>query len=81
MGSPQIAQWIATLAFPILLILGFISDELGPKWIAVFAILGAATWIGLPRFLPSGAYLVTPALAVLDIVLVLMVFKRDIRIG
>jgi hypothetical protein len=29
---------------------------------------------------PGGAYLVTPALAVLDIVLVLLVFKRDFRI-
>jgi hypothetical protein len=80
-GSPQIAQWIATVAFPVLLTLGFIGDELRPKWIAVFAILGAAAWIGLPRFPPSGGYLVTPALAVLDVALVLVVFKRDIRIG
>jgi hypothetical protein len=28
----------------------------------------------------GGGYLVTPALAVLDIVLVLQIFKRDIRI-
>jgi len=80
-GSPQIGQWIAALALPTLLILGFVSEELKPKWIAVFAILGAAAWIALPRFPPSGGYLVAPSLAVLDIVLVLVIFKRDIRIG
>ena len=81
MGSPQIGQWIAVVAFPTLLILGYISDELKPRWIAAFAILGIAAWIELPRFPPSGVYLVAPVLGVLDIVLVLMVFKRDIRIG
>ncbi len=81
MGSPLIGQWIAAIAFPTLLILGFISEELKPKWIAAFALLGAAAWIGLPRFPPSGGYLVAPTLAILDIVLILVVFKRDIRIG
>ena len=81
MGSPQIGQLIAVVAFPTLLILGYISEELTPKWIAAFAILGLAAWIGLPRFPPSGGYLVGPVLGILDIVLVLMVFKRDIRIG
>jgi hypothetical protein len=80
-GSPQIGQWIALLAFPTLLVLGYVSDELKPKWVVLFAILGVAAWIGLPRFPPSGGYLVTPALAVLDIMLVLLIFKRDIRIG
>jgi hypothetical protein len=80
-GSPQIGQWIAALAFPTLLILGFVSEELKPKWVVAFAILGVAAWMGLPRFPPSGGYLVTPALAMLDIMLILMVFKRDIRIS
>jgi hypothetical protein len=80
-GSPQLGQWIAGIAFPTLLILGYISDELRPKWIAAFAVLGVAAWIGLPRLPPSGSYLVSPVLGILDIVLVLMVFKRDIRIG
>jgi len=80
-GSPEIGLWIAVIAFPTLLILGYISEELKPKWVAAFAVLGVAAWIGLPRFPPSGGYLVGPVLGVLDIVLVLMVFKRDIRIG
>ncbi len=81
MGSPQIGQLIAVVALPTLLILGYISEELSPKWVAVFAILGMAAWIGLPRVPPSGGYLVGPALSILDIVLILIVFKRDIRIG
>jgi len=39
MGSPQIGQWIAVIAFPTLLLLGYISDELKPTWIAAFAVL------------------------------------------
>jgi len=52
---------------------------LGRKAVAAFVVLGVFAWIGLPRLSPSGGYFVTPMLAVLDIVLVLMVFKRDIR--
>jgi len=81
MGSPQIGQWIAVIAFPTLLILGYISDELKAKWVVLFASLGIAAWVGLPRFPPAGSYLVTPVLAILDVALVLMVFKRDILIG
>ncbi|HET9358300.1 MAG TPA: hypothetical protein VFO58_01035 [Vicinamibacterales bacterium] len=80
MGSVGVAAWIAGIAFPTLLLIGWLTGELGPKAAAAFAILGAAAWIGLPR-IPNGAMLVTPALAVMDIVLVLVVFKRDIRIG
>ena len=79
MGSPAIAGWIALLAFPCLLAWGFVSEELGRKAVAAFVVLGVFAWIGLPRLSPSGGYFVTPMLAVLDIVLVLMVFKRDIR--
>jgi hypothetical protein len=45
----------------------------------VFVLLGLSVWIGLPR-LPNGGDFVTSALAVLDIALVLIVFKEDVRI-
>jgi hypothetical protein len=80
MGSVGLAAWIARLAFPILLARGWLSGELGPKATAVFVALGLLAWIGLP-LLPNGVNFVTSALAVLDIGLVLLVFKRDIRIG
>ena len=81
MGSVTVAAWIAALAFPTLLVWGLAAQELGPRTAFTLAAIAIAPWFGLPRLSSAGGYLVTPALAVLDIVLVLMVFKRDIRIG
>lgn len=80
MGSIGVAAWIAVILFPTLLVVGWVTGELKPRTLAAFAILGVAAWAGLPR-LPSGAYLVTPALAILDIALVFAIFKGDVRIG
>jgi hypothetical protein len=80
MGSVGIAAWIAVLAFPTILVWGWFSGELGPKGTAVFAVLAAAVWFGLPQ-VPNGENLKTSGLAVIDIALVLAVFKRDVRIG
>ena len=81
MGSVTLAAWIAALAFPILLVCGLIAQELRPKAALTLVAIAFAIWFGTPRLSSSGGYLVTPALAVLDIVLVLKVVKRDIRIG
>ena len=80
MGSIGVAGWIAKLAFPTLLVWGWLSGELGPKAVTIFALLGIAVWLGLPR-LPNGGNFVTSALALVDVALVFAVFKRDIRIG
>lgn len=80
MGSAGIAALIATVAFPILLVAGWFSGELGPRAIAAFLVLGLLARFGLPALLPSGAALISPTLAILDVVLVLMVFKGDVRI-
>ncbi len=80
MGSAGIAALIATIAFPILLVAGWISGELGPKAIAVFLVLAILARVGLPALLPYGGGLASPMLAVLDVALVLMVFKGDVRI-
>ena len=81
MGSVGIAGWIALLAFPSLLVWGYVCDELGPKAVTIFVALGVIAWVGLSELRPGGAYLVTAALAVLDIVLVLIVFRGDIRLS
>jgi hypothetical protein len=81
MGSIGIAGWIATLAFPILLALGWMRGELGATSTGVFAIIGLLAWLGLPHMASNGGLYVTPALALLDIVLVFVVFKGDVRIG
>jgi hypothetical protein len=80
MGSIGIAAWIATLAFPVLVVWGWLSGELGPRGIVIFLVLGVASRIALP-LLPYGATLAPSALALIDIALVFAVFKGDVRIG
>jgi hypothetical protein len=81
MGAAGIASWIAVLAFPILIVLGWSRGDLNLKNAVGWACLGLLAWLGLPRLFVGGAYLVTSALAILDIALVLVVFKGDVRIG
>ena len=74
-----ITALIAKLAFVGLLIAGIVSGELRRKGIAIFVALGVFAWFGLPS-LPRGADFVTPALAVIDVAMVFVVYKGDIRI-
>jgi len=78
MGSIGVAAWIARGAFLALLGIGLSSGSLGRRAASVFIVLGLAVWLGLPA-IPNGAAFVTSGLAILDIALVLAVFKRDIR--
>jgi hypothetical protein len=79
MGTPAIAAWIAHVAFWALLIAGVALGELGKKPITTFLILWFAGLWGLP-YIPYGAALFSSFVAVLDVALVLLVFKGDIRI-
>lgn len=78
-GSVAIAGFVAQAAFWILLVWGAIGAALRWRAIAAFITLWIAGRAALP-FTPYGLTLFTPYLAVLDIVLVLMIFKGDIRI-
>ena len=78
--SVGIAAFIARIAFPALLVVGWVRGDLGPRTTAVFVVLGLAAWIALPRLVPNGDAFVTSALAVLDIALVFVIFKGDVRI-
>ena len=79
MGSPGAAAIIARGAFAVLLVVGVARGDLGSRSAAAFLALGLAALFGLP-LLSWGAALVTPALAALDIALVLAVFKGDVRL-
>ena len=46
----------------------------------VFLVLGAVAWIGLP-YLPRGGAYVTSAMALIDVALVFVVYKGDVRIS
>ena len=70
--------WVAHGAFWALLAIGWFSDELGLRGTTVFLVLWLSGFFGLP-FLPYGAALFSPFVAVLDIALVFAIFKGDVR--
>ena len=77
MGSAGVATLVAQVAFIVVLILGW--EELGPRGGVVFLVLWLAPLFGRDH-VPYGPELFTPYLAILDIVLVLIVFKGDVRL-
>ena len=79
MGSPLIAGWIAHIAFWVLMVLGAAYGDLRAPAVITFLALWLAAMFGLPYF-PSTAGLGTSLIAVLDVVLVFLVFKGDIRL-
>ena len=79
-GSQAAAAWIAQLAFWVILALGIGSGELNRKRAALFVALWVAGYIGLPRISWFAGLFVTSYVAVLDIVLVFIVFKGDVRV-
>ena len=78
MGSVWVAAWVAKLAFVALVALGIAYDELSYRAALLWVTLGVTVWVGLP--LTGWSILVTPVLAALDIALVFVVFKGDVRI-
>ena len=79
MGSPVIASLIAHLVFWGVLLWGLIAGDLRPRWALVFLLLWFLTPVGL-SYVPHGAPLFPSVVAVLDIVLVFIVFKGDVRL-
>ena len=79
MSSATVAGWIAQVAFWTLLIIGAWSEDLGRRTLGLFVVLWLAGMFGLPH-VSFGAGLSTPFVAVLDIALVFLVFKGDIRL-
>jgi hypothetical protein len=79
MGSVGIAAWIAHVAFWVLVGYGWFWDELGPKGLCGLIFLWLAGMFGLP-FIPYGAALFSSFVAVLDIALVFLIFKGDVRL-
>jgi hypothetical protein len=78
-GSQGVAAAIAQLAFWILLIVGVALGELR-RSAAVLVVLWIAGYFGMPRLFAFGDLLITSYVAILDIVLVILVFKRDVRL-
>jgi hypothetical protein len=79
MGSPAVAALIAHLAFWTLIIYGYAVGELRSKGVTVFVLLWLGGRLGLP-YVPHGAAMFSSFVAALDIALVFVIFKGDVRI-
>jgi hypothetical protein len=75
MGSAGVAALIAQVVFLVVLSVGW--SELGPRRGAVFIALWLLGVVGRD-YIPYGADLFGPYVALLDIVLVFIVFKGDV---
>lgn len=77
--SAGIAAIIAHVGFWLLLLYGWFWDEVGPRGIAVFLLLWMTGMFGL-RWVPYGYGMFSSYVAVLDIALVFLIFKGDVRL-
>ncbi len=77
--SVGIARLIAHLAFFILLLLGWFSGELSRRVATVMVGLWVAGYVASTLITPLDL-LMTSYVAILDIVLVLAIFKGDVRL-
>ena len=80
-GSPLVAAFIAHAAFWILLLYGWAWGDLKLRRIAVFLLLWVAALFGLPHvpYQPARA-MFSSLVAALDIALVFIIFRGDVRI-
>ena len=79
MGSPAVASLIAHLVFWGLLLWGLVAGDLRPRSALVFLVLWFLIPVGL-SYVPYGSPLFPSVVAVMDIVLVFIVFKGDVRL-
>ena len=80
MGSPAVGAWVAHIAFWVLVPLGISREALSKRAAVIFAALWLVGCVGLPRTAWWAGSLVTTWVAVLDIALVFVVFKGDVRV-
>ena len=66
------------MTFWVLMAYGWFWDELGPMGLGVLVSLWLAGRFGLP-FIPSGEAMFASYMSILDIALVFMIFKGDVR--
>jgi len=80
MGSAGLAAWIAHIAFWVLLTYGWFWAELGVRGIAILLSSGLLDCSGLPH-VPYGPAMFSSFVAVLDVALVFLIFKGDLRLN
>jgi hypothetical protein len=80
MGSIGIAAFIGFWTFWILLVYGYVAGELSGRGIVAFLLLWIGGRFGLAHLPPPAPSLFSPYVAILDIALVFMIFKGDVRL-
>lgn len=78
--SAGIGWWIAHGTFWLLLLYGWFWEELGPKGIVAFLVLWAVGMFAL-RWIPQGDDMFFSWVALLDVALVFVIFKGDVRLN
>lgn len=79
--SSGVAALIAEVVFWVVLGLGIIFDDISRRAAVIFVLLWAAGFFGLPRVSQLAAGFVTSYVALLDIALVFLVFRGDVRLS
>jgi hypothetical protein len=79
-GTPLIAAFIGRVAFWCLIPWGLFSGELGFRGASVFLILWLVAYVGFDHLPGPYAAMFPSFVAVLDVALVLIIFKGDVRI-
>jgi len=79
-GSPVVAGVIAQLAFWLLLLRGVLGGELRPKVALLFVALWLAGYMEIPSISPFAIPVVTSFVAIVDIVLLFVIYKGDVRL-
>ena len=79
MGSAAIGGTLAQLAFWILVVWGYFSGDIRVRGLVIAIALWLVGNYALP-YVTYGAALITTYVAVLDIALVLLIFKGDVRL-
>jgi hypothetical protein len=77
--SAGIAALIAHVGFWVLLTYGWFWEEIGPRGIVVFLLLWVGGRYGV-RMIPDGPAMFPSFVALLDIALVFIIFKGDVRL-
>jgi hypothetical protein len=78
-GSVGVAAGIAYIAFPVLLVCGLMSGDLGIRGL-VMALLACVLARAALSYVPNSDGMFFSAVAVVDIALVFVVFKGDVRL-
>ena len=78
-GSIAVGAWLARIVFVVVLLHGLSSGELSYRAAGHFAVAAMIALFAIPA--AGAAPLVTPALALIDVALVLAVFKGDVRLS